>query len=126
MAASTQVKPWEAEWNSLSPYCGFVHSTEEIAKIKISFEVHSSLSFVLGKKDAIFGTGAGKTGGRTRLSFDSPVTLYNSTINTTEELSYKTRSTSRSINTLLYVVMLQRTSSTRQGAPAGVYLPCCV
>ena len=76
MAASTQVKPWEDEWNSLSPYCGFVQSTEEIAKIKISVEVHSSLSFVLGKKDAIFGTGAGKTGGRTRLSFDSPVTLY--------------------------------------------------
>ena len=48
-------------------------------------------------------------------------------VNTAEEFFYKTRSTSRSISTLLYtVVILQRSSSTRQGAPVGVYLPCCV
>ena len=45
---------------------------------------------------------------------------------TTEELFYKTRSTSGSISTLLCVLILQRSSSTRQGAPVGVYLPCCV
>ena len=43
-------------------------------------------------------------------------------VNTAEELSFKTRSTSGSISTLL----LQRSSPTRQGAPVGVYLPCCV
>ena len=47
-------------------------------------------------------------------------------VNTAEELSYKTRSTSRGIPTLLSVLILQRSSSTRQGAPVGVYLPCCV
>ena len=46
--------------------------------------------------------------------------------NTAEEPFYKTRSTSSSISTLLCVVILQRSSSTRQGAPVGVYLPCCV
>ena len=46
--------------------------------------------------------------------------------NTAEELFYKTRSTSRSLPTLLCVVILQRSSSTRQGAPVGVYLLCCV
>ena len=45
---------------------------------------------------------------------------------TAEELFYKARSTLRSISTLLGVVILQRSSSTRQGAPVGVYLPCCV
>ena len=45
---------------------------------------------------------------------------------TAEELFYKTRSTSRSISTLLCVVILQMRSSTRQGAPVRVYLPCCV
>ena len=47
-------------------------------------------------------------------------------VNTAEELFYKTRSTSRSISTLLCVFILQRSPSTRQGAPVGVYLPCCV
>ena len=60
IAASTQAKPWEALWNSLSPCSGYVRSLEEVNAIKVAFEVHSSLSFVLGKKDAIFGTGAGK------------------------------------------------------------------
>ena len=46
--------------------------------------------------------------------------------NTAEELFYKTRSTSRGIPILLRVLILQRSSSTRQGAPVGVYLPCCV
>ena len=46
--------------------------------------------------------------------------------NTAEELFYKSRSTSGSISTLLCVSVLQRSSSTRQGAPVGVYLPCCV
>ena len=59
MAASTQAKPWKDLWNSLSPYSGYVRCIEEINKIKEFFEVHSSLSFVFGKKDAIFGTGAG-------------------------------------------------------------------
>ena len=58
MPASTQAKPWEALWNSLSPYSGYVRSL--VNAIKVAFEVHSSLSFVLGKKDAIFGTEAGK------------------------------------------------------------------
>ena len=49
-------------------------------------------------------------------------------VNTAEELLYKTRSTSRSIpiSTLLRVEILQTSSSTRKGAPVGVYLPCCV
>ena len=47
-------------------------------------------------------------------------------VSTTEELFYKTRSTSGSISTLFCVLILQRSSSTRQGAPVGVYLPCCV
>ena len=47
-------------------------------------------------------------------------------VNTAEELFYKTRSTSRSISTLLGMVILQRSSFTRQGAPVGVYLFCCV
>ena len=47
-------------------------------------------------------------------------------VNTAEELFYKTRSTSGSISTLLCVLILQRSSSTRQGAPVGVYLHCCV
>ena len=47
-------------------------------------------------------------------------------VNTAEELFYKTRSTSGSISTLLCVSVLQRSSSTREGAPVGVYLPCCV
>ena len=47
-------------------------------------------------------------------------------VNTAEEPFYKTRSTSRSISTLLCLVILQRSSSTRQGAPVGLYLPCCV
>ena len=47
-------------------------------------------------------------------------------ISTAEELFYKTRSTSGSISTLLCMLILQRSSSTRQGAPVGVYLPCCV
>ena len=47
-------------------------------------------------------------------------------VNTAEELFYTTRSTSGSIPTLLCVLILQRSSSTRQGAPVGVYLPCCV
>ena len=47
-------------------------------------------------------------------------------VNTAEVLFYKTRSTSRSISTLLCVLLLQRSSSTRQGAPVVVYLPCCV
>ena len=47
-------------------------------------------------------------------------------VNTAEELFYKTRSTSGSISTLLCVLILQRSSSTRQGAPVEVYLPCCV
>ena len=47
-------------------------------------------------------------------------------VNTAKELFYKTRSTSGSIPTLLCVVILQRSSSTRQGAPVGVYLPCCL
>ena len=38
---------------------------------------------------------------------------------------YKTRSTS-SISILLCLLILQRSSSTRQGTPVGVYLPCCV
>ena len=46
--------------------------------------------------------------------------------NTATELFYKTKSTSENIPTLLCVVILQRNSSTRQGAPVGVYLPCCV
>ena len=46
--------------------------------------------------------------------------------NTAEELFYKTRSTSRGIPTLLCVLIMQRTFSTRQGAPVGWYLPCCV
>ena len=47
-------------------------------------------------------------------------------VNTAEELFYTTRSTSGSIPTLLCVLILQRSSSRRQGAPVGVYLPCCV
>ena len=47
-------------------------------------------------------------------------------VNTAEELFYTTRSTSRGTPTLLCVLILQRSSSTRQGAPVGVYLPCCV
>ena len=47
-------------------------------------------------------------------------------VNTAEELFYKTMSTSGSISTLLCVVILQRSFSRRQGAPVGVYLPCCV
>ena len=47
-------------------------------------------------------------------------------VSTAEELFYKTRSTNRGIHTLLCVLILQRSSSTRQGAPVGVYLPCCV
>ena len=47
-------------------------------------------------------------------------------VSTAEELFYKTRSTSRGIHTLLWVLILQSSSSTRQGAPVGVYLPCCV
>ena len=47
-------------------------------------------------------------------------------VNTAEELFYKPRSTSRSISTLLCVEILLRSSSTSQGAPEGVYLPCCV
>ena len=47
-------------------------------------------------------------------------------VKTAEELLYKTRSTSRSISTLLGAVILQKSSFTRQGAPVGVYLPCCV
>ena len=47
-------------------------------------------------------------------------------VNTAEELFYKTRSTSWSISSLLCVLILQRSSSTRQGAQVGVYLPCCV
>ena len=46
-------------------------------------------------------------------------------VNTAEELFYKTLSTSRSISTLLGMVILQRSSSTRQAAPVGVYLRCC-
>ena len=46
--------------------------------------------------------------------------------NTAEELFYKTRSSRRGIPTLLCVLILQRSSSTRQGAPVGVYQPCCV
>ena len=46
-------------------------------------------------------------------------------VNTAEELFYKTRSTSGRISTLLCVSVLQRSSSTRQGAPVGVYIPCC-
>ena len=46
--------------------------------------------------------------------------------NTAEELFYKTRSTSRGTPTLLCVLTLLRSSSTRRGAPVGVYLPCCV
>ena len=46
-------------------------------------------------------------------------------VNTAEELSCKRRSTSRGIPTLLCVVILQRSSSTRQGASVGVYLPRC-
>ena len=45
---------------------------------------------------------------------------------TAEEVFYTTRSTSGSIPTLLCVLILQRSSSTGQGAPVGVYLPCCV
>ena len=45
---------------------------------------------------------------------------------TAEELFYTTRSTSGRIPTLLCVLILQRISSTRQGAPVGVYLPCWV
>ena len=44
-------------------------------------------------------------------------------VNTAEELFYTTRSTSRSIPTLLCVVILQRSSPIRQGAPVGLYLP---
>ena len=44
-------------------------------------------------------------------------------VSTAKELFYKTRSTSGSISTLLCVLILQRISSTRQGAPVGVYLP---
>ena len=47
-------------------------------------------------------------------------------VNTKEELFYKTRSTNRGIPTLLCVLILQRSPSTRQGAPTGVYLPYCV
>ena len=47
-------------------------------------------------------------------------------VNTAEELFYKTRSTSRIASTLLCVVLLQKSSSTRQRTPVGVYLPCCV
>ena len=47
-------------------------------------------------------------------------------VNTAEELFYKTWSTSGRIPTLLCVLILQRSSSTRQGAPVGIYLPCCV
>ena len=46
--------------------------------------------------------------------------------NTAEELFYKTRSTSGGISTLLRVLILQRTSSTREGAPVGGYLSCSV
>ena len=47
-------------------------------------------------------------------------------VNTAKELIYTTRSTSRSISTLLCVLIQQRSSSIRQGAPVGVYLPCCL
>ena len=47
-------------------------------------------------------------------------------VNVAEELFCKTRSTSRSISTLLGVVIMQRSSSTGQGVPVGVYLTCCV
>ena len=47
-------------------------------------------------------------------------------VNIAEELFYITRSTSRSIPTLLCLLILQRSSSTSPGAPVGVYLPCCV
>ena len=47
-------------------------------------------------------------------------------VSTAEELFYKTRNTSGRIPTLLCVLILQRSSSIRQGAPVGVYLPCCV
>ena len=45
---------------------------------------------------------------------------------TAEELFYKTRSTSGSISTLLWVLILPRSFSTRQGARVGVYLSCSV
>ena len=44
-------------------------------------------------------------------------------VNTAEEFLYKTRSTSRSISTLLCVLILQRSSSARQGAPPGYTYP---
>ena len=47
-------------------------------------------------------------------------------VSTAEELFCKTRSSSGSISTLVFVLILQSSSSTRQGAPVGVYLPCCV
>ena len=47
-------------------------------------------------------------------------------VNIAEELFYTTRRTSRSTPTLLCVLILQRSSSTQQGAPVGVYIPCCV
>ena len=47
-------------------------------------------------------------------------------VNIAEELFCKTRSTSRSISTLLGVVIMQSSSSTGQGVPVGVYLACCV
>ena len=43
--------------------------------------------------------------------------------NTGDELFDKTRRTSASISTLLCVSVLQRSSSTRPGAPVGVHLP---
>ena len=47
-------------------------------------------------------------------------------VNIAEELFCKTRITSRSISTLLGVVIMQRSSSTGQGVPVGVYLACCM
>ena len=44
-------------------------------------------------------------------------------VNTAEELFYTTRNTSGSIPTLLCFLIQQRSSSTRQGAPVGVYRP---
>ena len=47
-------------------------------------------------------------------------------VSTAKELFYKTRSTSTGIPTLLCVLILQRSSSTRQGAQVEGYLPFCV
>ena len=38
MAASTQAKHWEALWNSLSPYSGYVRSLEEVNAIKVELD----------------------------------------------------------------------------------------